>query len=325
MGYVRLILAITVVLSHMDVRIYGLTPGVIAVVIFYMLAGGVVSHIWNDILPDGRGKLISFYKDRCLRIFPLYIYTVVLTLIFLLITNYGSPEYSAIRLGYNALIIPLNYFMVLDSTVMTAPAWNLVPPAWSLATEMQAYLVLPLVLQYKKLRLVLVVVSLAVYAVANLSYIHTDYFGYRLLPGVLFIFLLGSALRNWQDKQVKRLIIGGFVVFLAHYIYLESLQQPPHVYAIETVLGILIGIPLLIGVHQVKKKLPLNRLAGQLSYGVFVTHFLMIWLVDYTQWLTPNGYTYYITVILMATITAWIGIYLFERRIDGIRMKKPNK
>ena len=47
-GYIRFALAFLVMLSHIGVRVYGLNPGVMAVVIFYILAGYVVSHLFND-------------------------------------------------------------------------------------------------------------------------------------------------------------------------------------------------------------------------------------------------------------------------------------
>jgi len=321
-GYVRLLLATTVLLSHLDVRIAGLNPGVCAVVIFYMLAGGVVMHIWHDILPEGKGKLMAFYKDRCLRIFPLYIYVASLTLVFLLATSYGNPGYSVLTLCYNAIIIPLNYYMLIDSTIMTDPAWNLVPPAWSLGTELQAYILLPFALQYKRLRMALVILSVIIYMTANLAYINTDYFGYRLLPGVFFIFLLGGSLKSWEKKNIKWLPVLMFIIIVMLYLVVTFQQQVLQNYARETMLGIAIGIPLLSISHHIKKRLPYNRMAGALSYGIFLTHFLMIWIVEYTQVINPEGLLYYCTIILAAAITSWLGIAAIEHKIDRIRMKK---
>lgn len=51
-GYLRFTLAFLVLLSHVGVTFYTLNPGVIAVVIFYILAGYVVSHLYKDIFPE---------------------------------------------------------------------------------------------------------------------------------------------------------------------------------------------------------------------------------------------------------------------------------
>ena len=320
-GYIRLSLAVAVLLSHVGVTINGLNPGVISVVIFYMLAGGVVAHIYNDVLPEGRDKLFRFYKDRCLRIFPLYFYTVFLTLTFLLITSYGTPRFSLLALFNNALIIPINYYMVIESTILTQPAWNLIPPAWSLGTELQAYILLPFALKYKRFRITIVMASLLIYMAANLSYIHTDYFGYRLLPGVLFMFILGAKLREKSKNTSYWFSIGLLVIASITYLGIMYQQVLPHAYAQETLIGLIIGIPLLTIANDINIKIPYNKQAGALSYGVFLTHFLAIWLIDYCQLMVPSGLTYYLAVFALAVLIAKPGISLIERRVSKARMQ----
>jgi peptidoglycan/LPS O-acetylase OafA/YrhL len=289
-GYIRLILALMVLLSHAGVKVYNLNPGVIAVVIFYMLAGGVVSHLWHDVIEEGEGKLYRFYKDRFLRIFPHYLYTLTLTLLFLLITDYGKPEYNLLAIINNLLIIPLNFFMMLDSTVMTSPDWNLIPPAWSLGTELQAYLLLPLAFMYKRFAIALFMISISIQMLANFNVIHTDYFGYRLLPGVLFIFLLGSQLKNKLSKGTVLAYTLIIVATSVMYSYFDA-REITQVYTREVLLGIIIGIPLLSVANAVSFKLKFNKLTGALSYGVFLNHFLVIWILDFMGYKpTDSGY-----------------------------------
>ena len=209
-GYLRFILSFLVLLSHVDVRFYGLNPGVFAVVIFYILAGYVVAHLWEDIIPNGpndqdsKDRLYRFYKDRALRILPLYIYAAFLTILFLLITGYANPQFSIIKLVNNFLIIPLNYFMFIDNTILTTtPDGWLIPPAWSLGTELQAYILLPFIFLFKKLKIVLVIFSFCIYLTANLSIINPDYFGYRLIVGVFFIFVAGIAIQLIQNSKTS--------------------------------------------------------------------------------------------------------------------------
>ena len=74
MGLFRLFLAMLVVLGHMDVNVPGLHIAVSAVVVFYVLSGHVVSNLWRE-SPELsiQNRAIWFYKDRALRIFPLYL------------------------------------------------------------------------------------------------------------------------------------------------------------------------------------------------------------------------------------------------------------
>jgi len=280
-GHIRFILAFFVMLSHTGFVINGLNPGVIAVIVFYILAGGVVTHLWHDILPNGKFKLWSFYRDRVLRIYPLYLYIALLTTLFIAITNFGEPRFSYFNIITNGLIVPLNYFMYLDNTVLTDPSWWLIPQAWSLGTELQAYLVLPLLIVYKRVRWVILLLSVLIYMLANLNYLHTDYFGYRLLPGVLFIFIIGCILKESKNSRNYQLPIIIYTLTLVTYIIFDYYDAFKHVYTQETLLGILIGIPLITVASATNVKLPFNKLAGNLSYGIFLSHFLVIWLLEY--------------------------------------------
>lgn len=338
-GYLRFILAFFVLVSHVDVRFYGLNPGVIAVVIFYMLAGYVVSRLWRDILPMGRRKLYNFYRDRVLRILPLYIYVAVLTLIFLSVTGFADPEVSFSKLMGNFLIVPLNYYMVLDTTILTNPDWCLIPPAWSLGTELQAYILLPLVLMFKKLKILLAALSFGVYMLANFAVINPDYFGYRLIFGVFFIFVTGTSLQTSLtnrgsnrskldfDKLYPWLL--WVVVALSGLVFTcKNLFHPS--YTKETFTGILIGIPLIYFIARSANtgrngrlvvNLPGNALLGSLSYGVFLSHFLIIWWLDYTCLIGKQTMAYIPAITLFSTFVAYSGVRFLEKRINKIRKK----
>jgi len=310
-----------VLFSHVDVRVYGLNPGVTAVVIFYMLAGVVVTHLWHHVIPAGPGKLGCFYRDRVLRIAPLYIYAASLTVLFLLLTDYGTPHYSPLALLYNVLIIPLNYYMYIDSTVMSAPAWNLIPQAWSLGAELQAYILLPFALAYPHLRKVLFGLSFSVYIAANLTYLNADHYGYRLVPGVFFIFLLGAYLKESQGGERKILTpLLLFVALTVVYGVFEVAGLFPAAYMKETLIGMLLGIPLITYAYLSSKNLPYNRLMGSLSYGVFLTHFLVIWILDYLGLATGRPWFYWCLLLGVTFAISIIGVYLVEKPF--LRRKK---
>ncbi|MCP4116877.1 MAG: acyltransferase [Desulfobacteraceae bacterium] len=324
-GYLRFALAFFVLISHVHVRFFGLNPGVIAVVIFYILAGHVVVHLWEDVIPDGRGKLLKFYRDRILRIYPLYLYVAVLTLLFLSITGYGEPRFSPSGLIENFSIVPLNLYMVLDSTVLTTPSWCLIPPAWSLGAELQAYLLLPLVFLSKSLKIVLVAASLSVYMLANLSIIHPDYFGYRLLPGVFFMFVAGSSLRLARDTYDNNGLFDRcypWVLWVSiAAMGLVSIQKGlfSPAYTKETYIGLLAGIPLVYILDRFPLKLRGNALAGALSYGVFLSHFFMIWWLDYTGFFINNRVVCVFAITLGSLAISFVGITFVERYVDTVR------
>ncbi|MCF6331011.1 MAG: acyltransferase [Sulfurimonas sp.] len=318
-GYLRFLLAFLVLLSHIGVKFYTLNPGVIAVVIFYILAGYVVSRIYIDIFAHKKNKLFSFYKDRFLRIFPLYIYVVVITTIFLLSTSFSNPSFTVTNVINNLTIIPLNYFMYIDSTILSKPSWCLVPPAWSLATEIQAYILLPFALMYKRARITLALLSFVIFIVANFSIINPDYFGYRFLVGVFFIFLLGSAIHSYTkfDRYFILFIWISILVFIPIFTYTDSFSPT---YTKETFIGILLGVPLVLILSKTKINLPFNSTLGSLSYALFLTHFLAMWLLQYIGISTTITLLYITQVTLLSLVLSVFGVQTVEKSITRIRI-----
>lgn len=326
-GYIRFALAFLVMLSHIGIRVYGLNPGVMAVVIFYILAGYVVSHLFNDILVEKNHRIVLFYKDRILRIFPLYMYTLILTLCFLALTSFGKPHYSLSAMVANILIIPLNYYMYYDFTILSNPNWCLIPPAWSLGTELQAYLLLPLVLLYRPLKIIAALLSLGVYLVANFSFLHPDYFGYRFIVGVFFIFVIGSTIQQTKTHPTEKSF---FETYFPLFIWLTILLLVPLFYFLncfsptytkETFIGLLVGIPLVSIASKCKCKMIGDTLLASLSYGIFLSHFLAIWILQYYGHPPAHTLLYITLLTLISLIIGYVGVKFVEKPLQSVRFR----
>jgi peptidoglycan/LPS O-acetylase OafA/YrhL len=278
LGTLRLILAICVALSHVGVRFASINPGVMAVIGFYLVSGYVMSGLLQRHYSQPRAAP-AFYLDRALRLLPHYFFYAGVTLVWQLYsqanTLFLTRAPSASDIFNNLLIVPLNYFMFNGSDQYT-----LIPPAWSLGAEAQFYLLAPLVLLWPKRLLAVGVISLCCYGAALAGLIHSEWFGYRLLPGVLVFFLLGAYLQQLHHRQhrARALATTGLVAALATLAMglLQingTLRQP---YNFETLLGLALGIALL---HTLATRTRTwwDDLAGDLSYGVFLNHFLVYW------------------------------------------------
>ncbi|MGH8807151.1 MAG: acyltransferase family protein [Noviherbaspirillum sp.] len=322
LGTFRLILALLVALSHANVTVSGLNPGVVAVVCFYLISGYVMTGLLRTHYPDA-WRIPHFYLDRALRIFPQYLAMAGLTLLWFFIAGRTTPfllqEPQWRDLFANVIVVPLNYFMFNASDRFT-----LVPPAWSLGAEIQFYLLMPFLLLWRA-RAIAFAIGVLVFGMAAWGTLNTDTFGYRLLPGVLIFFLLGAALYDAHDRSAARgklVVIGGVAVAIAGMLILMWHGHLSLLYNKETLLGVVIGLPALYWLGRLPQHALDNRL-GDLSYGVFLNHFLIQWAFLGEPVGIRALLFYLATCIAMSALTQ----YLVERPVlqwrRNLRAAKP--
>lgn len=308
LGTLRLLLALAVAASHLDYRIAGLNPGVSAVIGFYLISGYVMAGLLQRHYPQYR-HAPAFYWDRAVRLMPQYLFYLLLTLLWLrlsapLPTN-ASLQYFVQRAPTladylnNLLIVPLNYYMFNGSDHYT-----LIPPAWSLGAEVQFYLLAPFILRPPKRLVGLLLAALVVVALALLGWLHSDWYGYRLLPGVLSYFLLGALLHHLHHRGQPRhawavvllaLALAAVVAWLAQRH--GTLQRP---YNQEVLLGLAVALPLLQLLAR-RPRRAWDDAAGDIAYGVFLNHFLIHWAL-YPHGVPPAQLAGFLALCVLA---AW--------------------
>lgn len=318
MGLTRLVLALGVLLSHTGMRVVGLNPGVIAVVGFYLISGYVMTGLVQRHF-RAPARVPAFYLDRVLRLYPQYLFYAGVTLLWFVAsgrhTSFLTHAPGLVDLARNLALVPLNFYMFNG-----ADSFTLIPPAWSLGAEVQFYLLVPFMVLWPPLAVVLGVASLAVHAAALLGILHTDWYGYRLLPGVLWIFgagMLMFRLQRAHPGRARRVALLAPLAALAIFtlLHLRGLDAQP--YHREVLLGWGLGIPLLYGISQ-RRSGWFDTLAGDLSYGVFLNHFLLIWL------LFPElefGGPRMIVLVVASLLAAWLSQRAFERPVLAWRRR----
>jgi len=333
-GYLRFLLALLVLLSHMGLRFNeNFNPGVFAVVIFYMLSGFVSAHLIEKVFIK-RQQILSFYWDRILRIYPQYLFVVLLSIIFVTATAHGDPQYQLSNLLNNILIVPLNYYKSIDSSIMQSPPSPLIPPAWSLALELQAYALMPFAIWSAPTRASLGMASFFIFFVANLGIISSEQYGYRLLFGMFFIFILGTSIyhclrrsshRHPFDQLFPAVVLVALIVLFSILPLLPGMMLEKFVR--ETMLGVIIGMPLLILLGQSKLEVPGNRFLGDSSYGVFLSHFLAMWLLNW-QGLSLESlgfWPFFAMTISLSIGIAALGTYGVEKSIKKYRFSRTRQ
>lgn len=293
MGLLRYLLASLVLASHLGHTVLdGINPGVAAVVVFYMLAGHVVAGLWQK-WHQQPGALAHFYADRLWRILPQY-YAAAAAAALLWWAGAQSPFLSAQPSTLHWLaqlsVVPLSYYMYTGGDHFV-----LLPPTWSLGVELQFYALAPfLVLLRPRWLALAMAASLAVFVAAQLQWLHTDHFGYRLLPGVLFLFLTGAWLRRCRASAAAVPLV---VLWCVMAVYLMKIWGvAPHLpYRRDVALGLVLGLPALALLQVARQRWAgrLGRLPGfaglarldaalaSASYGVFLWHFPVLWALPW--------------------------------------------
>ncbi len=137
-GGLRLLLAFFVVFSHLVGTHYLQHFGFYAVRGFYVLSGFLMTAGLNDLYAfDAR----RYFTNRLLRLMPLYFVVCLLTLIAVVclpaeaatFIGQWNPELLWRDAITNVLVLPLHH---------PEPHYRLIPTAWSLAVEIEMYVVL---------------------------------------------------------------------------------------------------------------------------------------------------------------------------------------
>lgn len=331
-GYYRFILALMVTFSHIGVEIFSWgNIGPISVVGFYVLAGYVVTHLWVKVFDNKKQKLLYYYIDRLLRIYPLFLFVCLLSIAFLLLTQFGDPDWKFSSLISTLTLLPLHYQWFYDITILTNPKQALILPSWSLALECHVYLILPFVLKYKWIKYALVVLSLTIFLLANLSILDKFIYGYFLAPGVFFIFILGSCIYNKNilksndlaDKYFPPLVVIASTLGLI-FIEVELISRGG--FQSEVLAGIIIAYVTTSLLSKFKNRIALNSVFGSLSYGLFLTHFLALWIYEVyfsSIFMGSNLNLLRVPMILLISIIiSYIGYYFIDRPISNWRFSR---
>lgn len=271
MGSYRLVLSIIVLLGHMGISYHGHAQGVSAVVCFFLLSGyvmtGLVQKNYHSI-----DRILSFYLDRLLRLYPQYLLYLFFTVIAILAFHIKIPfikHFTLFGVLVNAVTVPIGLYSWKIGDAM------LIPQAGTIGLEFMFYITLPFLLIYRK-EYISFIGSIAIFSLAYLGIIDTDTWGYRELPGTLFIFLCGGFMYRYQKATNAAVIALTYAMAILMFSALNKFQILQVIWNYDVLIGILVGIPAL-AVLSLLKFGAWDDLMGSLSYGVYLNHSLVIW------------------------------------------------
>jgi len=308
MGCLRLLLAMIVVVSHLGIPVLGYNPGVVAVITFFLLSGYVMTILIQRHYASV-DRIKDFYLDRAARLFPQFLVYMIATLALISLTAANSSYLggcTSYKVGLNFLILPLDFYKFLD-----LGNCSLIPPAWSLGLELSFYLVAPILILFYGAARLAAVASVGIFLLAYFGLIDTDTYGYRLLPGTLFVFLVGSAFA--QPKSLGRYYPWAILIFSAALLEIAYLDRTFLVlsYNKEVLAGLIIGIPTLAIIRIIPFS-GVDEFLGNLSYGVFLNHYLCIWFMQSVMCIEINRIRHWLLLFMISISLSLANCYGVE-------------
>lgn len=298
MGLFRLLLAISVLIAH-STPIFGITlvGGRVAVESFFMISGFYMALILST---KYQTNLKLFYKNRFLKLFPLYWFFTILVIVISFVTTGKftifkdyiiSPFSKAILIFFNLsplfnditnfLAVNLNtgHLFFTTSFRNTVPEiWNylILPQGWTIGLEIMFYLFAPFLVRQKTKSLIIISaisLSLRLLAYQFLGLAH-DPWEYRFFPFEIIYFILGII----GYRIYTKLGTGGFyarpIIFI---LFLFTFAFPFIPFNTKRMLiyylFVFISIPFLFNYTKYNK---FDRFLGELSYPLYLCHFLVI-------------------------------------------------
>ena len=359
----RAIAVAAVVLYHLGIS--WLPGGFLGVDLFFVISGYVITRlILDSINKSGALDLRGFYWARLRRIYPGFLFMVFSTIIFIGVWAPEAIKRFLTDLPY-ALVGMMNWALVARQqdyfeSIGRPP---LLQHTWSLAVELQFYLIWPIILltvlkYFGKANVARVALIIAMFSGAALFFVSLQldaanaqqvshiYFGTDTHSLGLF---LGAALavswipQNLSANIAKRAqdVIDGIGVFgllglIATFLFIDANNATSYqiAFPLAAIFGCLVIISL---VHPASRFAPLISSApftwiGQRSYGIYIWHWVVFQVTRPSVDLTGETWALYLARVLLVLALAdislrWVEIPFRQGNIQnwvrGIKYRAP--
>lgn len=333
MGTVRFLLALSVVVGHSaSVHLFGvhLLDAATAVQCFYVISGFLITMVLNE--RKGYLSLGNFYLSRYFRLWPAYFVVAIASLVlvnwdrmFVQLPKVASGTtlafiwFSNLTLFFQDLFLFLRIDgagdLVPTSTFLSWPnqvwPYMLVPQCWSLGVELTFYLIAPFVCRRWQTVAGLFAFGLVMRIILAWFVPIADPWTYRFAPTEMMMFAAGGlayfAGRNLCPRFPRATRIACFVSLGALFAFVVAEEQIFRIIgrwdALSSLMLInkapplflmaLAAAPLFYGTRSNR----VDQLLGELSYPMYVCHFIIMQLMTNYKLMTPDNALYVAIVI----------------------------
>jgi peptidoglycan/LPS O-acetylase OafA/YrhL len=339
----RAIAVTAVVLYHLGIS--WIPGGFLGVDLFFVISGYVITRLILDSINQSSAlDLREFYAARLRRIYPAFIFMVVCIIIFVGVWAPEAIKRFLSDLPY-ALTGTINWFLVARhqdyfEAVGRPP---LLQHTWSLAVELQFYLIWPIILltilkyfgkkNIARIALLIAIISgVTLFLVSlrldqsNAQQVSHIYFGTDTHSLGLF---LGSALAvSWIpqnlsadiEKRAQDVVdaigVVGLLGLIAAFLFIDETNAGLYriAFPLAGIFGCLVIISL---VHPASRFAPVIssapfRWIGQRSYGIYIWHWVIFQVTRPSVDLTGQSWALYLARVLLVLALADISLRWVE-------------
>jgi len=339
----RAIAVTAVVLYHLGIS--WIPGGFLGVDLFFVISGYVITRLILDSINQSSAlDLRAFYAARLRRIYPGFLFMVVCTILFIGVWAPEAIKRFLSDLPY-ALTGTINWLLVARhqdyfETIGRPP---LLQHTWSLAVELQFYLIWPIILltilkyfgkrNIARIALIIAIISgTALFFVSlqldqsNAQQVSHIYFGTDTHSLGLF---LGSALAvSWIpqnlsadiEKRAQDVIDGigvvGLLGLISTFLFIDETNASLYrlAFPLAGIFGCLVIISL---VHPASRFAPIIstapfRWVGQRSYGIYIWHWVIFQVTRPSVDLSGQTWALYLARVLLVLALADISLRWVE-------------
>ena len=350
MGLFRVVLAISVVLSHITKGplFYQGFGGTNSVEIFFLVSGFYIALILDRTYKSKK----LFYLNRILRLYPIYLIVcslVLLTSVFRrgVAENFFdySPFVLLISTFSNLTLIGTDWLMFFDtsnggiqftSSVITGDRMRdllWIAPAWSLGIEITFYAMAPILCKWRSRFLLATIIGLCtiriVFNQSDFNFVESP-FDARFFPFELPYFLVGILLYRYRrDTKLETTIPLKYLypALALFFLIFEPLRSGLDLSrtASMAVLVIVATVVVLFGQSS-----EFDRKFGELSYPIYISHVFVAQLYDFSSTgivkkfsLLDNSHVSMSVQVLLMVLTSYFLLQI-TKPIEKIRDKNRN-
>lgn len=318
MGLLRVLLAVSVALSHLGGLFgYSMAGGHAAVQMFYVISGFYMATILTEKY-DPRRDVALFYSNRSLRIYSAYFVALAISLIAYWImfasgkggwidyvrVNIGSVGFlGQAWLGLTGLFIvgqETTLFMEVgaDGLIYTpagpagpVPVWVFmpIPQAWTISLELMFYALAPFLVRNRtRTLLAIILISLAARFITYGAGYSNDPWLNRFFPFELALFVMGMVARRVFDTRIadipRRTQIGIAAAFFAATLAMRPVMEALIAAGITTDIVIwpyyASGLLALPCLFALTRHNKADAAIGNYSYPVYLIHWVVMQFYD---------------------------------------------